>query len=308
MIDKSLLKEIIKMKEEDILNLVYDIFKGENIIVGYCQKEKKKKKNNRIFRYIPKWYSQYWNNELYSWHNYYEIYEDMEDIEDIDDEDDNHSNIAYIYILRNQSYPIIQAHIDTVHGDRLLTDMDILENERYMMSIKGIGADDRAGVYACIELGKKMKKINILLTNKEESGSIGMKEFIKQMKNNLKHIPYAIAIDRKGYNEVVFYNDEKDNKDKTFYQICKSLFIENMGTYSDIKILGEELKICTCNISAGYYHQHSLNEYLDIQALNNSIQKIPILISKLGYKKYHLNVIKPVKDIYHYWKNYNKKV
>lgn len=200
-------------------------------------------------------------------------------------------NDLFIAVIRDASYPFLVSHIDTVYGSgRRLSDKEVVCNSDYIWSPKGIGGDDRAGVYACLYLFEKVHHTNLLLTNYEESGGKGARAFCEDERTKGLSIPYLIEIDRRGCNECVFYNGE-DDEEIEFFQIVKRFFEPKIGSYSDVSTIGFHYKVASTNLSAGFFNEHQKEaEYIHIPSLQNTIKKVPELISTLGIKKYEIDV------------------
>lgn len=206
----------------------------------------------------------------------------------------------YILWIRDSKLPCLVAHIDTVYNKDNWHNRTIIHSQGYYWSPDGIGADDRAGVYAIMKLFNTIE-CNCIFTDGEESGGIGAREVVKEQRDILEKIPYFIEIDRRGNNQAVFYNNEQESNEE-FYNRVNSLFDISQGSFSDISIIGRELLIASVNLSAGFYHEHmESGEYLYEPHLNNTINKIPKLIDILGKEQYK---IKPVRD---YWSYYTRE-
>ena len=108
----------------------------------------------------------------------------------------------YLYLHKDDNLPCLVAHIDTVHKQKPKLDDIVLEND--ILSNRGgygLGADDRAGVYALLEL--KDLPYNLLFTNYEETGRDGVKWAIQDIKDVLSKNTCFIKIDRKGTGHYV---------------------------------------------------------------------------------------------------------
>lgn len=135
-----------------------------------------------------------------------------------------------------------------------------------------LGADDRAGVYAILELVRCGLKPHILLTTDEEIGGIGAKAFALEPSPDIK---YYVEIDRRGDGEAVFY----DCGTKAFQEYVESFgFKTNQGSYSDICELMSAHNKCGVNVSAGYSSEHSNAEVLDLNALEKTIDRVGQMI------------------------------
>lgn len=146
--------------------------------------------------------------------------------------------------------------------------------KREWTSPQGISGDDRCGVWALLHIYRNMaanKRPILLFTDEEETGLFGAKEAVKVFKNELKEVTYFIEIDRKGKDDMVFYNYDAEEFRK---HIGKHGFKDQPGMTSDIKVLGKTFKKSSVNVSAGYYGQHTKEEYIVIKELMNTIDKV----------------------------------
>lgn len=193
----------------------------------------------------------------------------------------------FMAIYLDPDYPWLVAHIDIVYDWYKKTNNTIiLTNHEYYWSPNGLGADDRAGVYALLYLYSQGLKANYLFTDYEEIGCQGAQSFCNVMHGKINP-PFFIEIDRQGYQEYVCYNGDEDNEE--FISVIGKYFNPNIGTSSDIKILGKTFNVCSVNLSAGYYYPHKeKQEFLVYSHLKYTIEKIPKIIQELGNKKYKL--------------------
>jgi len=183
---------------------------------------------------------------------------------------------AYIYAEGTVPVMVI-AHADIVH-DRDPRDI-ILYDSAYRMfwSPAGLGADDRAGIIAILELLERGYRPHVLITNGEESGAWGASQAGMDLHDKVKDIKYLVEIDRKGYMEAVFYsNDNKEFKD----YIKQQGFKITTGSFSDISVLMPEWGIAGVNLSAGYYNQHTTAEFLDLDELEDTISTVEKMLKE----------------------------
>ncbi|MEM4958535.1 MAG: hypothetical protein QXX12_01525 [Nanopusillaceae archaeon] len=152
----------------------------------------------------------------------------------------------------------------------------------------GLGADDGLGVLSSLFLYNLFKKYDyektpiVLICNEEESGGIGAIRFAEDIINNnimeyvskedVDKITYMIELDRKGCKNCVFYNNEPEE----FRNYIKSFgFEEEVGTFTDITVLGNEFKKCAVNLSIGYFNNHSrTKEYAYIGCTKLTLYKV----------------------------------
>ena len=91
--------------------------------------------------------------------------------------------------------------------------------------------------------------------------------------NDLNEIrlKYLIQIDRRGRNDAVFYDCPNERFKK---YICGFGFKEEQGIYSDISFLCPGWDIAGVNVSAGYFYEHTNKEILNLEYLNETINKV----------------------------------
>ena len=140
----------------------------------------------------------------------------------------------------------------------------------------GIGGDDRCGVLVILELLDRGYRPNIIFTEKEEVGRVGVRKLIDNHLDLLiditKESPYLMGLDRKGINEVVFYGC--DNKEFINFLLNEYHLDYNVGSFSDVSNLGPSLNKAICNVSVCFYSAHSKNEYVNLKKLKSMIDKI----------------------------------
>ncbi len=169
------------------------------------------------------------------------------------------------------------AHMDTILEK---PPVDIMYNDEYklLFSYNGLGGDDRCGVYAVLKLLEKYKPY-VLFTEDEEKGLIGAYKTVHLLdKPNVK---FLINLDRKGKNDCVFYGCMNTE----FIDFIKSFGYEKQsGSYSDISLLSTAWNIAGVNLSVGYYNEHRITEYIALDDLKYSINKVGNILS-VDYEK-----------------------
>ena len=195
------------------------------------------------------------------------------------------------YIYAKGEIPILLvAHLDTVHKSPPEVIVDD-RTQNILWSPQGIGGDDRCGVYAVLKICEQFKPY-VLFTTDEEIGCVGARKFTE----DIKELPvnFIIEIDRRGNNQVVFYSC--GNKEFQSY-ILGFGFNKEIGSYSDVKYIAEHYDIAGCNLSAGYYNEHTTTEHIYIDHLFNTIVKVKkILKDTKNHKKYDCQKEEP-----YYW-------
>ena len=210
---------------------------------------------------------------------------------------------SYIFLPHDTKNKVcLVAHIDTVL-DSYDNDFTInfnIGNKKVINSM--MKADDRAGVFACLEIfyntPQKDRPI-VLLCDKEEIGGIGAEEACKKYKNILKDVKYFVELDRRGINDCVFYQ----NEESWFKKHVESFgFKHSFGSFSDISILCRNFNLAGVNLSIGFEDEHSQYETLNIPAMYETIKKVKSMILDASIKN---QVLLPVRKIKYLDKKYD---
>ena len=101
---------------------------------------------------------------------------------------------------------LLCAHLDTVF---LFPPVNIYTDKetKVMWAPAGLGADDRAGVYAIMQIIADNFRPSVLFTTDEEIGCVGAKKVIMNYSNcPFKDIKFILQLDRCEYGQAVFYN------------------------------------------------------------------------------------------------------
>lgn len=179
--------------------------------------------------------------------------------------------VAPEYLYAVGEIPIaLVAHMDTVFSS---PPKDIYYDERkgVCWSPDGLGADDRAGIFAILTILKHGYRPSIIFTTDEEIGAVGASQLVEDIKTPESELKYIIQLDRRGTNDCVFY--DCNNRDFVEY-IEKFGFVETFGSFSDISVICPTWGIAGVNLSIGYEDEHSISETLRVGAMLNTIQKV----------------------------------
>jgi len=189
----------------------------------------------------------------------------------------------YLYLHKDDNLPCLVAHIDTFFSVKPTKENLVIENGILYNRIGGLGADDRAGVYALLEL--KDLPYNLLFTNYEERHGIGVNQAIQDIGDILSKNTCFIEIDRKETGHYVDYI----GAEQEFLDIFNKRGLQKEdGTYSDIYDLSSELSIASVNLACGYHKPHRDEEYLNIKELQVVIDllKDPSLIQEVSKRQF----------------------
>lgn len=175
------------------------------------------------------------------------------------------------YLIAVGDCPVgLVAHLDTVFQNPPKNIFyDRVKN--VMWSPEGLGADDRAGVYAIIQILKAGYRPTVIFTTNEEKGCLGAVTLASNVAKCPTELKYIIQLDRRGSNDCVFY----DCANYKFDEYVESFgFVTNFGSFSDISEICPQWGIAGVNLSIGYYDEHSYIETLYIGQMLATIERV----------------------------------
>lgn len=182
------------------------------------------------------------------------------------------------YVCAIGSIPIcLVAHLDTVHSSPP-KEMYFDKEQDVIWSPQGLGADDRAGVFAILDIIDRGLRPHLIFTTDEEKGGLGAYCLCVEKHNcPFKDIRYFIELDRCNINDCVFY----DCYNESFMEYIESFgFHTEIGSFSDISFLCEQWEIAGVNLSVGYFNEHTKIEYLKSSGLLGTIDKVISMLSE----------------------------
>jgi putative aminopeptidase FrvX len=211
-------------------------------------------------------------------------------------------------ISEGEHYPMVGAHIDTVHRvttKHIKEDRGILTAEDDMGIQVGIGGDDLAGTAICLELLLTQPKLKVGLFIGEECGCIGSRNALTKHREFFNNVGYMIEFD--GPEDYMVTQTcsgvELFEENGEFITKSKPLLQESMGKkmrffthpYTDVSVIKANCDFSCINISAGYFNYHSDFEYVVIEDVEKAIKLGEKMIAELGYTKYvYKNEIKHI--------------
>ncbi|WP_051585992.1 zinc-binding metallopeptidase family protein [Caldanaerobius polysaccharolyticus] len=175
---------------------------------------------------------------------------------------------------------MLVAHLDTVHKKpprKIYYD----PAARVYWSPDGLGADDRAGVYAILQLLNRKLRPYVLFTDEEETGGGGAWEAVEVL--DPPTVNLIIELDRKGSTDAVFYDCDNPEMEK---YITGFGFRKAFGSFSDISILCPEWGIGGVNLSVGFYEAHTRVEYLCMNELEDTIERVVQILANPPAEKF----------------------
>ena len=178
------------------------------------------------------------------------------------------------YLLFEGDIPVVViAHADTVYEDNKERLMLLYDQEKGLMgSLSGLGFDDKAGCAMIIKLVANGLQPHILITTGEESCCTGTHKFIEDYPIfPIKNVRYFLQIDRRGENDFVTYMCDNWEFDEYVEEFG---FFYAHGSYTDISFLMQRYGIAGCNVSCGYYNEHTMEEFLNVTYWLDTYDKV----------------------------------
>jgi tripeptide aminopeptidase len=217
---------------------------------------------------------------------------------------------------KNDSYPAYVCHTDTVHKiNKTKVIYKTTQGNYFAMCYDdgpeqvGIGGDDFCGIIVNLELLHRLKRVKCAFFLDEENGCLGSKAGDLSFFDDCR---YAIQVDRRGNSDIIVNGSGTRLCSEEFEKAMDALgevygYTHAEGRRSDVIALKERgLGISCCNLSAGYYKEHSKQEYVNERDLLNVIE-FCLAISN-DKKVYPHEYVKPAPVTYNntnYGSNYN---
>ncbi|MFJ8236343.1 M20/M25/M40 family metallo-hydrolase [Ureibacillus sp. NPDC094379] len=203
---------------------------------------------------------------------------------------DHYGNVLAQVRKGNGPVVLLNAHLDTV--DDFVKGRIIKKDGKIWSVSEGVlGADDRAGVCVLLAVARTLLNskfcgtVKFAFTVEEEIGLIGARNVAKSF---LWDIDMAFVVDRRGTGDIV-------TSCGGYIPFCSKQFgrrVERIGNRlhnrrwqvvnggsSDTRIWAEQ-GINSVNLSAGYNHEHTNNEILDIDANYGTYELIMQLLKE----------------------------
>ena len=185
---------------------------------------------------------------------------------------------------------LFSAHTDTVSkttSDIRIDSVHVMRaNSRWMVKTDGsrpLGADDTNGVWILREMIRHHYPATYIFHRDEEMGGLGSHYIAQNHQDWLSQFQVAIAIDRKGYQDVITHMVGTRTCSDTFamslanhlgMQLCTKGGITD--TYNYVGLIPN----CT-NLSCGYFRAHTNHEYADFTFCQELLNKLLQLEPKL---------------------------
>lgn len=193
-------------------------------------------------------------------------------------------------------WPMFTAHLDSVFVCKetflWMDETGWIGGSNSFGTQRGIGADDKCGVFVCLEMAAALDCVKIALFVSEEVGCIGSSKADRSFYDD---VCYCIGVDgpetgivsHKCSGTVMF------DIDGEFWEKCSPALKRNFGslalqhhTLTDVKNIREASVFPCVNISAGFYNWHSSGELTTVDAVRKVVGACKDAASSLGIKRY----------------------
>jgi putative aminopeptidase FrvX len=195
-------------------------------------------------------------------------------------------------------YPCVVSHIDTVHP---ITEMEIRDAGDVLFAMTpdglrtGIGGDDKAGVFVCLEMLMETDVLKAAFFVAEEVGCLG--SYLSD-KKFFENVGYAIQFDAPYDNWISITSDgvQLFEIDSEFYKKIEPIFETDMRGYSrkclgnhpytDVSALKSLYEFACINYSVGYERMHSPHEIVIVSNVLKCLEMAKKMVKSLGNTKY----------------------
>lgn len=192
-----------------------------------------------------------------------------------------------------ESYPCIAAHLDQVQREHS-KDFEVIEGNDVVFgysaksrSQQGLGADDKNGIWICLECLREFSDLKVALFVGEETGCVGSSDCDLAFFSDCK---YIIQPDRMHGGDLITSMYVGDVCSKEFVDALdyKSYgYKEAVGSITDVGELVERgVGISCLNLSCGYYDAHTSHEFTVLSELQNCLDFVCHIIDTLTEKSY----------------------
>ena len=175
-----------------------------------------------------------------------------------------------LYVIKGEAetYPCLVSHIDQVSHCNHSKDFKAVETREVIFGyspkhkrFENLGADDKSGVFICLECLKRYDPMKVVFFREEETGCRGSSEAVMSFFDDVR---FVIQPDRKGNSDLITNIGYSDLCSEGFMEAIepeKWGYMEENGLMTDILTLKEKgLEVSCLNVSCGYYNAHTDEE------------------------------------------------
>jgi len=190
-------------------------------------------------------------------------------------------------LAATEKIPVLIAHTD-LHPSLKHPTKDNLEYENgKFTSPTGLGADDRAGIFAITQLLSHVSYMPfaVLFPDEEEVGLMGTRAFTrsKDFTEIDKHASIYISIDRRrntdGTASLATYGSNNDKLNKQVSKLLDRDIIRGSSTDCKAMSTASISKVPCFNLSCGYDNEHTKDEVLYFSELEDTVLDLFTLLA-----------------------------
>ena len=199
-------------------------------------------------------------------------------------------SVGNVFVTKGQaeSYPCVAAHLDQVQRNHS-KDFEIIEGKDVVFgysaksrATQGLGADDKNGIFVCLECLKKYDTIKAAFFVGEEIGCVGSSACDLSFFSDCR---YIIQPDRMNGHDLITSMAVGDVCSKAFINALDASaygYKEAHGSITDVGTLVERgVGISCLNVSCGYYEAHTDREFTVLSELQNCLDFVCHIIETL---------------------------
>ena len=190
--------------------------------------------------------------------------------------------------------PCVAAHIDTVHRPQ---PVEIVQQDGILFAVDergertGCGADDKAGVYICLELLERFDDIAVALFAAEEIGCAGAKHASAAWFDG---VGCVIEFDAPGRGLLSYTSGgvRLFANGGEFIQTAEPVLKAHGLThwqhhpFTDVMALRQRFNLSCLNLSCGYHNWHRPDEHAVVAEVEAAVNAGEALIAALGCRSY----------------------
>jgi hypothetical protein len=172
---------------------------------------------------------------------------------------------------------MISTHTDTVHRTGGKQSIRVHNGILRTARSNCLGADDTAGIYAALRMIDAGVKATFVFHRDEEIGGLGSKWLARTYPGWLQEFDVCLALDRRGTSDIITHQlFSRSASDLFAWSLADQLDLGHQpaeGLYTDSVNYTHLIPECS-NISVGYQDEHTPGEYLDIEYLEELIERL----------------------------------
>jgi putative aminopeptidase FrvX len=193
-------------------------------------------------------------------------------------------------------YPAVCAHTDTVHH---IHQFMVVEDDDQFVALDrdyrqcGLGGDDKAGIYVCLELLLAMPVLKAAFFVDEEIGCLGSKQADSTF---FEDVGYCIEFDSPNNDILSFSCDGAQlcEENGALLAVAEPILTKygavkwQWHPYTDVAQLRRKFNFECLNLPCGYYHMHTEHEYVCIEDTARALELGKALLTSLGCCRYYM--------------------